>query len=137
MAHKIVESLFAKHRPKDNIAKVELRAMLSKVPVKANDEPDKLFEQLGEAQNCDSNGSVDEADLMAVVFTAPPVKHQSVLPAVQSEKEGTLKLGDLEEAMDQVWRQSTDVSKKDDKGELALTSQDGGGSGQQQKKKNF
>ena len=111
--------------------------MLSKVPVKANDEPDKLFEQLGEAQNCDSNGSVDEADLMAVVLTASPVKHQSVLPAVQSEKEGTLKLGDLEEAMDQVWRQSTDVNKKDDKDELALTPQDGGGSGQQQKKKNF
>ena len=135
LAHKIVKSLFAKYRPKDNITKVELRMMLNKVTMKANDEPDKLFEQLGEIQNYDTNGSVDEADLMAVVFTVAPAKYQSVLSSLQLEKKEELTIEDMEEAMDQVWRQSGAAKKSDkDDNELALASQDQGKSG---KKKNY
>ena len=56
LAHKIVKSLFAKYRPKDNITKVELQMMLNKVSTKSSDEPNKLFEQLGDIQNYDTNG---------------------------------------------------------------------------------
>ena len=45
----------------------------------STDEPDKLFEQLGKIQNYDTNGTVNEADLMAIVFTVAPGKYQSVL----------------------------------------------------------
>ena len=130
LAHKIVKSLFAKYRPKDNITKVELRMMLNKVSMKSTDEPDKLFEQLGEIQNYDTNGNVDEADLMAVVFTVAPAKYQSVLSSLQLEKKDKLTLEDLEEAMDQVWRQNSAIkgnsNNDSNKDELNLATQDNG-----------
>ena len=73
--------------------------MLNRVTMKANDEPEKLFEQLGEIQNYDSKGSIDEADLMAVVSTVAPSRYQSVLSAVQLEKQDKLELEHLEQAM--------------------------------------
>eukprot|EP00977_Amphora_coffeiformis_P005922 scaffold1253_cov146-Amphora_coffeaeformis.AAC.5 len=139
LAHKIVKSLFAKYRPKDNITKVELRMMLNKVSMKNNDDPDKLFEQLGEIVNYDTNGSVDEADLMAVVFTVAPERYQSVLSAVQLEKKDALTLEDLEEAMDQVWRQKSATKnggrKDEEDKEMSLAGTDGGKGGYGNKKK--
>ena len=109
LVHKIVKSLFVKYQPKDNITKVELRMMLNKVLMKSGEEPDKLFEQLREIQNYDMNGTVDEADLMAVVFTVAPAKYQSVLTSLQLEKKDKLTLEDLEEAMNQVWQQNSAI----------------------------
>ena len=127
LAHKIVASLFAKYQPKDNITKVELQIMLSEVKMKATDEPNKLFEQLAEIENYDVSGSLDESDLMAVVFTKAPVRYQNVLSAVQLEKKDNLTLDDLEEAMTQVWRQSgaanTKSTEKDNELSLASMSQ--------------
>eukprot|EP00977_Amphora_coffeiformis_P019679 scaffold7386_cov160-Amphora_coffeaeformis.AAC.9 len=138
LAHKIVKSLFNKYRPKDNISKVELRMMLNKVSMKPKDNPEKLFEQLAEIQNYDEKGSIDEEDLMAVVFTVAPKQYQSVLSAVQLEKKDKLTLEDLEEAMDQVWRQGSALKfkqREDDENsdeELALAAQDN-----KPKKKNY
>ena len=69
--------------------------MLNKVTMKTNNEPNKLFEQLGEIQNYDTDGLVDEANLMAVVFTVAPSKYQSVLSAVQLEKKRQAYIGRL------------------------------------------
>lgn len=66
---------------------------------------------------------------MAVVFTAAPSRYQSVLSSLQLEKKDKLTFEDLEEAMDQVWRQNSAIknsSNKANKDELNLTNQDSG-----------
>ena len=130
LAHKIVKSLFVKYCPKDNITKVELHMMLNKVSMKSTNEPNKLFEQLGKIQNYDTNGNANEVDLMAVVFTVAPGKYQNLLLSLKLEKKDKLTLEDLEEAMDQVWRQNSAIkgnsSNNSSKDELNLTTQDNG-----------
>ena len=59
-----------------------------------------MFEQLGEIQNYNTNGTVDKGDLMAIIFTVAPGKYQSMLPSLQLEKKDKLTLKDLKEAMD-------------------------------------
>lgn len=129
LAWKVVKSLFKKFRPKDTISKVELRMMLNKITMKEKDEPDKLFEQIGEVQQRYSaaNMTVDEADLMAVVFTVAPKKYQAVLSSVQMEKGEDLDLDDLESTMNQVYRQESAVRKKSDEDsqEIALAAMTG------------
>jgi len=65
---------------------------------------------------------VDEADLMAVIFTVAPKKYQNVLASVQIEKGNSLSLEDLEAAMNQVFRQENAVKQKaeDRASEIAL-----------------
>ena len=102
--------------------------MLNKVTMKSNDDPKKLFEQLGEIENYNENGTLDNADLMAVLFTVAPAKYQSVLTTLQLEKKDKLALEDLEEAMIQVWRQNNAVktNTESNKDKLNLTTQDSG-----------
>ena len=129
LAHKIIESLFAKYCPKDNITKVELCMILNKVLMK-NDDSNKLFEQLGEIQNYNTNENVGKANLMAVVFMVTPARYQSVLFSLQLEKKDKLTLEDLKEAMDQVWQQNSAIknnsTSESSKDELNLTNQDNG-----------
>ena len=122
LSHLITRALFARYRPRDNISHVELRLMLNKVQMKNNDSPEKLFEQLSaiEAAYGDNDLHVDEADLMAIVFTEAPKMYQSVLSGVQLEKNTNLKMTDLEAAMYQVWRQNNAVKNRDDDKEVAL-----------------
>jgi hypothetical protein len=128
LSHLIVRALFARYRPRDNISHVELRMMLNKVTMKNGDSPEKLFEQLSEIENAYNNNGmhVDEADLMAIVFTEAPKNYQSVLSAVQLERGNKLSLGDLEAAMFQVWRQGNAVkNREEEKEEVALAAVEG------------
>lgn len=109
LVNKILKSLLAIYCLKENITKVELRIMLNNVTIKGNYEPDKLFEQLSEIQNYDTNGTVDKADLMAVIFMVMPNKYQSMLTSFQLEKKDKLTLEELEGAMNQVWHQQSAV----------------------------
>ena len=43
-AHKVMESMITKYRPKDTISRLELRKKLNKVKMKKNEDPAVLFE---------------------------------------------------------------------------------------------
>ena len=97
---------------------------LNKVSMKANEEPDILFQQLAEIQDQhnNSNAPVEEMDLIAVAYNVAPERYQSVLAMLQMNKQDLLTLDDVEKAMKQVWQQNK-VSKgkgKDNDQELAL-----------------
>ena len=103
--------------------------MLNHVTMKANEDPVKLFEQLSEIESMYNTNdmTVDEADLIAVVFMVAPEQYQSVIASVQLEKCDELTLYDLEDSMNQVWRQKNAASKKtaEDASEIALSAVSG------------
>jgi hypothetical protein len=51
LAYKVVDELFKRYRPVDIISRVEMRARLNKVHMKATDDPRVLFDQLASIQN--------------------------------------------------------------------------------------
>ena len=67
---------------------VEMRKMLNQETMKDKANPEKLFAQLESIRNVheDSGMNCDEADLMAVVVTVAPKKHQSLLSSMQLDK---------------------------------------------------
>ena len=73
--------------------------------MKANEDPVKLFEQLSEIKSMYNTNdmTVDEADLIAVVFMVAPEQYQSVITSMQLEKCNELILYDLKDSMNQVW----------------------------------
>ena len=105
LAWKIVKELLKRYRLQDNIMHVKLQMMLNCIMMKANEDPVKLFEQLSEIKSMYNTNdmTVDEADLIAVVFMVAPEQYQSVIMSVQLEKCDELTLYDLKDSMNQVW----------------------------------
>lgn len=116
LAHLVVQALFKKYEPDDKITRVEMRELLAKVSMKANQDPTSLFEQISAIQNRYNNASrkIDEEDLIAVILKAAPKDYQAVLTVEQRVKGDKLVLADLESAMHQHWRQ-TKANKDEDK----------------------
>ena len=79
--------------------------MLNHIAMKANEDPVKLFEQLSEIKSMYNTNdmTVDEANLIAVVFMVGPEQYQSVIASVQLEKCNELTLYNLEDSINQVW----------------------------------
>jgi hypothetical protein len=74
LAHMVVDELFRKYRPVDNISRVEMRTKLSKVAMKQNDDHRVLFNQLASIQSeCISAAQkIDQYDLIAFVLEKAP-----------------------------------------------------------------
>jgi hypothetical protein len=119
LAHLVVQALFKKYEPDDKITRVEMREQLTKVSMKAHQDPTTLFEQISAIQNRYNNASrkIDEEDLIAVILKAAPKDYQAVLTVEQRVKGDNLVLADLESAMHQHWRQ-TKANKDEDKVEM-------------------
>jgi hypothetical protein len=85
--------------------------MLAKVKMKKDDEPSILFEQLSAIENRfkKPGQQIPDDDLIAAVLTAAPKEYVSILTAEQRSKGIALRLTDLESAMTQHWRQTTDT----------------------------
>ena len=85
LAHMVVEALFKKYEPDDKITRVEMRELLTKVSMKANQDPSTLFEQISAIQNRynTSTRKIDEEDLIAVILKAAPKDYQAVLTIEQ------------------------------------------------------
>jgi hypothetical protein len=99
--------LKAKHMPNDTMTQVEVRQEMNKIKMKKNDDPATLFEQISSVTNRyqSSTSAINEEDMIAVILDAAPAEYQAVLTSEQRVKGVALKQADLEEAMNQHWRQ--------------------------------
>jgi hypothetical protein len=119
--------LKAKHMPNDTMTRVELRQEMNKIKMKKNDDPATLFEQISSVTNRyqSSTSAVNEEDMIAVILDAAPAEYQAVLTSEQRVKRVALKQADLEEAMNQHWRQikkkSGAAATDEDEAEITLS----------------
>jgi hypothetical protein len=109
------------------VAQAEMRQRLNAVSMKNNEDPETLFEQLAEIEPI-YNGigkTSDQDDLVVLVLTAAPKDYHAVLTAEQRMKAhggDALTLDDLENAMNDMWRQGAgNHSKTDDEGGTELS----------------
>ena len=102
-AYLIVRMMMKKYRPTDMMSKVEMRQKLNKVVMKKGSDPAILFETLAVIED-KYDGSVDKADLIAIILDAATDEYQSVLTAKESAEGPKLTLMDLELIMGQHYR---------------------------------
>jgi hypothetical protein len=102
------------YRHDDNIVAVEVRCMLNDVSMKKNEDPAILFEQLAEIEVAYAGNTIKitEHDCIGVVFATASEKYHSVLTSEQRTKGDKLTMNDLEDAMNQFWRQGGGSQKK-------------------------
>jgi hypothetical protein len=115
-----------KYRPDDIIAAAEARRRLNDVSMKKYDDPAILFEQLAEIEVAYAGTTIKitEQDYIGVVFATAAEKYNSVLTSEQRTKGADLTMDDLEDAMNQLWRQGGGSQKKHtghDGGEMVLS----------------
>jgi hypothetical protein len=103
----VTRLLKAKYMPQDTMTPVELRQELNKIKMKKNEDPAALFEHISSVTNRynTSTSTIQEEDMIAVILDAAPAEYQTVLTSEQRVKGTALKQADLEEAMNQHWRQ--------------------------------
>jgi gag-polypeptide of LTR copia-type len=129
-ASDIIKQLLKKYKPQDTITQVELTQKLNKITMKRNANPATLFERLSTIENQYNmpGKKIEEADLIAVVLDAAPAEYQSVLTAEQQRRGPDLSVADLEDAMNQRWRQTqiprTGGKDKNDNNEVSLAAGD-------------
>mmetsp|Transcript_18815 Transcript_18815/g.23344 ORF Transcript_18815/g.23344 Transcript_18815/m.23344 type:complete len:1201 (+) Transcript_18815:436-4038(+) len=123
LAHRVVEALFKKFQPRDLISRVELRAMLNEVSMKKDEDPCTLFEQISAIENKfnTKNRKIEEEELIAVVMAAAPEQYASALTSEIRRQGSNLSLSDLEEVMDEQWRQTSATSDATESEEIGLT----------------
>ena len=122
-AHLVVDALFMKYRPVDTISRVEMRTRLNNVSMKSNQDPKILFDQLASIENAynTTTRQIDQDDLIAVVLEKAPKDYKSILTAEQRQQGSSLKLSDLESAMNDLYRTlNTNTSPNNEDKEVAL-----------------
>ena len=102
-AYLIVRMMMKKYCLTDMMSQLEMRQKLNKVVMKKGRDPAILFETLAEIED-KYDGSVDKADLIAIVLEAATDEYQSVLTAEESAKGPKLTVMDLELIMGQNYR---------------------------------
>jgi hypothetical protein len=118
--------LVKKYRPGDIIEAAEARRRLNDVSMNKNDDPAIVFEQLAEIEVAYTGTAIKitEQDCIGVVFATAAEKYHSVLTSEQCTKVADLTMDDLEDAMNQLWRQGGGSQKKhtgNDGGEMVLS----------------
>jgi hypothetical protein len=115
-------ALVKKYRPDDIIAAAESSHILNDVSMKKNEDPAILFEQLAEIEvaYADTTIKITEQGCIGVVFATAAEKYHSVLTSEQRTKGADLTMDDIEDAVNQLWRQGGGSPKKH-------TGNDGGG----------
>jgi hypothetical protein len=100
-------ALIKKYRSDDIIAAAETRRRINDMSMKKYDDPDILFEQLAEieAAYAGTTIKITKQDCIGVVFATAAEKYHSVLTSEQRTKGAGLTMDDLEDAMNQLWRQ--------------------------------
>jgi hypothetical protein len=119
-------ALIKKYRPDDIIAAAEARRRLNDVSMKKYDDPAIFFEQLAEIEVAYAGTTIKitEQDCIRVVFATAAEKYHSVLTPEQRTKGADLTMDDLEDAINQLWRQGGGSQKKhtgNDGGEMVLS----------------
>jgi hypothetical protein len=107
-------ALIKKYIPDDIIAADEARRRLNDVSMKRYDDPAILFEQLAEIEVAYAGTTIKitEQDCIGVVFATAAEKYHSILTSEQRTKGAGLTMDDLEDAMNQLWRQGGGSQKK-------------------------
>jgi hypothetical protein len=108
LAWKVVNALFAKYRPSDEISCVESRLELMKAMMNVKDDPSVFFECLLTIKNKykDSPGAIADADLIAHTLTCAPVAYRQIIGAelrAQELRGDALSLDGLEHVLHQYW----------------------------------
>ena len=97
LAHLVVQGLFNKFRPQDNVSKIEVRRQLAAMKLKDKEDPAKLFERAGKIAN-QSTGTnkVSDEDMLACVMSAFTDKCHPVITSLAITKGDALTINDLE-----------------------------------------
>jgi hypothetical protein len=106
LAYVVVDELFKRYRPVDIISRVEMRTRLNQVKMTADEDPRAMFDQLASIQSAynDATRKIDPDDLIAVVLEKAPAAYKSILTAEQRSKGTNLKLEDLRNCMNDLYR---------------------------------
>ena len=108
LVHLVVKGLFKKYQPQNTVMLVELRQMLNKISMKKDLNLATLFEQIASVENR-YNSAIrkipKDKQLIAVVLDKSTKDYKAVLMVEQRVKGTSLKLEDLELAMNQHWCQ--------------------------------
>jgi hypothetical protein len=124
-AWKIREALVKKFRPDDIIAEADTRHRLNNVSMRKHEYPAFIFEQLEEIEvaYAGTTITITAHDYIGVVFATMAEKYHDVLTSGQRVKGASLTIDDLEDTMNQLWRQGGGSQKKhrtDDGGDMDL-----------------
>ena len=120
----VTKLLKAKHAPCDAATQVELRQEMNKIKMKKHGDPATMFEQTSsvtDGLSASTAAQVSEEDMIAVTLDAAPAERQAALTSEQRNKGAALKEADLEDAMNQHWRQIKKKGAKEAKEESELT----------------
>ena len=129
LAYMVVDSLFKKYVPQDLVSKIELRRALNAISMKKEEDPANLFEAISGIENKynTSTFQLPEEEKIATILENAPAEYSTVLTCEQRSKGTSLKIEDLQEAMNQLYR--TMYGNKGTAGtdtEIGLSNTDGG-----------
>ena len=117
LVHLVIKGLFKKYQPQDMVMLVELRQMLNKISMKKDSNLAILFEQIASVENRYSTVTrkIPEEELIAIVLDKSTKEYKTALMVEQRVKGTSLKLEDLESAMNQHWHQIGTSNKANEK----------------------
>ena len=104
LASKITESLMKKYRPQDRASKLEALRDLSKITMKENDEPDKIFNEIAALQQQYANSGLSKKTLVNHGILKAPDMYSDRITSATENKGANLKLDHLQVAMNNRYR---------------------------------
>ena len=124
LSHTVSKELYTMCNPKDRITKVEAMNALRHIRMKKEAKPGKFITQL-KAPQTEYYGDITDEMLINEVMSKAPAKYQSVI-ALEARRKGTnLKLEDLKDAMNELYRMvnnsstnAVELYDNEDQGEL-------------------
>ena len=103
LAYLIAKEMRDQYKPQDRVTKVEAINALRAIRCKKNQRPDKFFNKLSTAKSKYIAEITDEMLINEVMVKAPE-KYKAVIATECRAKGSNLKLADLKEAMNTIWR---------------------------------
>jgi hypothetical protein len=101
-----IDLVECKFKPKYTTSHVDLRRDLNSIAMKNNDDPAGFFEQISAIKNRYNSAAykIEEEQLQAAVLEKSPDTYQGVLTVDRRSKGDTCTTENLQEAMNDVWR---------------------------------
>ena len=124
LAYLIVQGLMQKYRPNDRISKIEALVELNKISMKADEEPDVLFNKVAAVRQTYRKSGIDDANYLNHIINSVPSEYQGTIAFVMSDKGNSLTIEHVQKAMNTYYRLKANKSKEgtssSNEGETAL-----------------
>ena len=111
LAYKVAQGLMSKYRPNDRVSKLEALAELETVTMSKDEEPDDLFNKIAAVQQQYKGSGMDQANYLNHVIKIAPEEYKEMIAIEVRTKKDSLKLSDLQEAMNTLYRLNNNKAK--------------------------